>query len=218
MRYLSPRAAKAFYDRVGRLEDSQAFYEDPALRVLLRHGRFESARSVFEFGCGTGRLAERVLGLLPRTASYRACDISPRMVALARRRLERFGDRVEIVESDGGTPEIAGHPDRIVTSYVLDLLPPEAIAAFLDAARGALAPGGLLCAASITPGPGGAARVVSSVWSGLNRLAPVLTGGCRPIRLRGFLGDGWQVLHDETVTAWGVASAVVVARPAHGGN
>ncbi len=49
------------YDRIGSLQDSQAFYEDRATGLLLQHGEFSSAESVFEFGCGTGRFALRLL-------------------------------------------------------------------------------------------------------------------------------------------------------------
>ena len=53
--------ARRVYDRIGAGQDSQAFYEDRATRLLIRHGAFERARSVLEFGCGTGRFAARLL-------------------------------------------------------------------------------------------------------------------------------------------------------------
>jgi SAM-dependent methyltransferase len=60
-RTLSHDEARRAYDRIGSLQDSQAFYEDVATSLLLQHGDFPSARSVFEFGCGTGRFAQRLL-------------------------------------------------------------------------------------------------------------------------------------------------------------
>ncbi|MGE5292099.1 MAG: hypothetical protein ACM3ML_33930 [Micromonosporaceae bacterium] len=53
--------AKRFYDRFGRAQDLQAFYEDRAMKDLLAHGSFPAAGSVFELGCGTGRLAGALL-------------------------------------------------------------------------------------------------------------------------------------------------------------
>lgn len=214
-RYLSVRSARRFYNAVGSKEDSQAFYEDPALDILVREGRFGSAASVFEFGCGTGRLAERLLaGPLPENASYTACDISPRMVALAKARLARFGTRVEVFESSGDTLSPFGRArfDRVVTSYVLDLLPPGEIDAFLQAAASALTDEGLLCAASIAPGKKFPSSAVMGIWRAANSVSPILTGGCRPIDLDGLLPPGsWSILHVSTVTAWGVTSKVVIA-------
>jgi SAM-dependent methyltransferase len=60
-RTLSPARAKAFYDRFGRKQDAQAFYEDAALDDLVSHASFGTARTVFELGCGTGRLAVTLL-------------------------------------------------------------------------------------------------------------------------------------------------------------
>lgn len=215
-RYLSPEAARRFYDRIGRLEDTQAFYEDPALAVLIDEGGFGTAQCVMEFGCGTGRLAERLLSALPPDARYAACDLSGRMVELARSRLSRFGDRVTVWQC-GPAPDFApGHPpfDRIVTSYVLDLLPPEGIAAVLAAARATLSPGGRFCAASITDGAGFPASWLSTAWRGLYRLSPGLVGGCCPIRLAGFFADGWSIQTDARVDPWAVTSEIVIATPA----
>ena len=216
-RYLSVRSARRFYDVVGGKEDSQAFYEDPALDVLIREGRFGTAASVFEFGCGTGRLAERLLsGALPGNAKYTACDISPKMASLARARLARFRSRVEVSES-GGDPRASFGPDkfdRVVTSYVLDLLPPEKIEAFLEAASAALTSDGLLCAASIAPGKTFPSSAVMGLWQAANLLSPFLTGGCRPIDLKKLLpSKSWSLVHASSVTAWGVTSEIVVATP-----
>ncbi len=49
--------AKRFYDRIGAWQDAQ-IYERSALEHLVAHSDFEHASSVFELGCGTGRLAE----------------------------------------------------------------------------------------------------------------------------------------------------------------
>lgn len=70
-RLLSHTQAKWFYDSLGSWLDSQRFYENQAVSALLSGGRFRTARSVFEFGCGTGRLAVRLLSAeSPVTARY----------------------------------------------------------------------------------------------------------------------------------------------------
>ena len=74
---LSHTAARALYDRIGRWQDTQRFYEDDATADLFARSDLRHAQSVFEFGSGTGRLAERLLrDHLPATARYQGIDIS----------------------------------------------------------------------------------------------------------------------------------------------
>jgi ubiquinone/menaquinone biosynthesis C-methylase UbiE len=58
---LKPSEAKAFYDRFGKKQDDQSFYEDLATDDLIAHARLGEAEKVLEFGCGTGRFAYRIL-------------------------------------------------------------------------------------------------------------------------------------------------------------
>jgi len=82
-------------------------------------------------GCGTGRLAERLLrGHLPPNARYVGVDVSATMVGLTERRLASWGDRltVRLADGTGRWPEPDGACDRFVAAYVLDLLDEPAIA------------------------------------------------------------------------------------------
>ncbi len=210
---LSPGRARAIYDRIGSRQDTQVFYENPAVRLLLRHGDFEHARRIFEFGCGTGRVAAEVLSRAPG-ASYRGLDLSPRMVALARTRLERFGAAAEVDVSEGGPP--AGEPaascDRFLSTYVLDLLSEEEIGSTIAAAHRVLEPGGRLCVCSLTHGITPVSRLVVGIWERVYAHRPAWVGGCRPLELAGFLDrEDWRILVDEKVSAWGVPSEVLVA-------
>jgi ubiquinone/menaquinone biosynthesis C-methylase UbiE len=214
---LTRAQAKAFYDRFGAKQDKQGFYEDPALDNLVAHADFEHTRSVFEFGCGTGRFAERLLDRhLPQDAVYHGVDLSDTMVALARDRLRRFGDRGAIVQSDGSaaTGAAPASVDAFVSNYVLDLLPDDEIRAVFAEAQRVLRPGGRLCVVSGTRGRAGLSRLVSWLWGRVHALRPALVGGCRPLLLTNFLaGSGWRLEHVNVVVAYGVPSEVVVARP-----
>jgi SAM-dependent methyltransferase len=218
-RALSRDEARRIYDRIGAWQDSQAFYEDRATGLLLRVADFESAARVFEFGCGTGRFAE---GLLSRklgpAATYRGVDLSPKMIALARRRLARWGARAELRLTDGSPPddEPEASCDRFVSNYVLDLLSEEDVASVVRAAHRMLEPGGLLCLVGLSTGSGPLSRLVSRAWSGLHALRPSLVGGCRPLELLAWVGPpAWELLRHERVAPFGVSSEVVVARPRH---
>lgn len=210
--------AKRFYDRFGAKQDLQ-FYENAALECLLDHADFEHAASVFELGCGTGRLAERLLReRLPPPARYVGVDISTTMTGLAEQRLARWHGRAFVRLSDG----TARHSepdrtfDRFVATYVLDLLPEAKIRDVLCEARRLLTEDGALCVVGMTEGNGPISRTVCSVWKGLHALSPRLVGGCRPVLLREFLDvNVWHVDHAEVVSAWGICSEVIIARPAH---
>lgn len=80
---LTPSQARGVYDRIGRLQDWQAFYEDATTDRLVTHAALGAAQAIFELGCGTGRLAERLLQELPGSVSYVGVDLSPKMIALA---------------------------------------------------------------------------------------------------------------------------------------
>jgi len=217
-RFLSHPEIRTVYDRTGRWQDTQAVYEAPAVDALIAHGAFDEAEALFEIGCGTGRVAER---LLRRHASsdarYVGVDLSSTMADLARERLTAFGDRAEVVRTDGAfaydRPD--GSQDRVVATYVLDLLSPADRRGLLAEARRLLAPDGRLCLAGLTWGERPLGRCVAAAWAALHAVRPAWVGGCRPVRVRKVLcGEPWRIRHHEVVRAWGVPSEVLVAAPA----
>lgn len=214
-RTLSYEEARRFYDRFGTKQDKQAFYEQSAIDRLCAHADFGSATAVLELGCGTGKLAERMLGHeLGPEARYLGLDVSGTMVALARDRTVRFGARAEIRQTDGspGIDVPSGSFDRFVSCYVLDLLSPGDIQAVFGEAARILPPGALLCTAGLTDGTTPVARLVSRSWAWLQARRPAWVGGCRPIAVRELLPRGvWRVEYAGVVSAFGVPSEVVIA-------
>jgi ubiquinone/menaquinone biosynthesis C-methylase UbiE len=212
---LTSEQARRVYDRIGRAQDWQRFYEDAATSALVAHAGFDIAHSIVELGCGTGRFAAGLLSRhLPADAGYVGVDLSPRMVALACERLRPWQDRarVSLVDGDALVPPGDGTADRFVANYVFDLLGPEETGATLTEAFRVLAPGGLLCTAGLTFGEDGIARFVSRAWTSVWTRRPELVGGCRPIRLVDALDPSqWDVRHHGTVVAWGIASEIVIA-------
>ncbi|MGH9772441.1 MAG: class I SAM-dependent methyltransferase, partial [Candidatus Acidiferrales bacterium] len=216
-REFGPKDAKRFYDRLGAWQDAQ-FYERAALRDLVAYSDFEHASAVFELGCGTGRLAECLLGKhLPDNARYAGIDISTTMVGIATRRLARWVGRATVQIADGTTrlPYADATFDRFVATYVLDLLPESDIGHLVSEAHRILRPDAKLCLVSSTEGVKPISRVVASVWQRIYAYNPRLVGGCRPLRVSPFLnGHDWQIERANVISSWGISSEIVIAAPA----
>lgn len=216
-RVLSRSEVESFYDRVGAWQDTQSFYEAPALEALIEHGRFGEARSIFEVGGGTGRLAERLLrDHCPPDTRYEGVDLSDTMVDIVRERLVSFGDRAAVRKTDGALTFDRGDGsyDRVVATYVLDLLTYNDARTLIGEAHRLLSADGRLCLAGLTWGDDPLSRLVSHGWDALHALRPAWVGGCRPLRMRPLLRDAhWRETHHSVVTAWGVPSEVLVATP-----
>lgn len=213
-RAFSPLDAARFYDRFGKKQDLQ-FYERVAVERLLASSDFEQAEAVFEFGCGTGRLAERLLRhYLPPDGRYVGVDVSGTMAGLTRDRLASWPGRAEVRQSDGTVrwPEGDGACDRFVAAYVFDLLEEDRIAAAIQEAARLLSHEGLLCVAAMTEGRAAFSRAVCAAWKAVHALNPRLVGGCRPVRVEAFLDPAtWSVRSRSIVSSWGVCSEVLVA-------
>ena len=78
---------------------------------------------VLDAGCGSGRVTEMLAGRLSEGRVV-ALDGSSAMVAAARERLARFGDRVEYVVADLGLPlPIEGQVDAVLSTATFHWVP-----------------------------------------------------------------------------------------------
>jgi ubiquinone/menaquinone biosynthesis C-methylase UbiE len=212
---LTLNQARSVYDRIGRAQDWQAFYEDATINRLVAKAAFAGDQTVFEFGCGTGRLAARLLAALPSSFNYLGVDISPVMINLATSRLAAWTERAQVVLVDGSLPLPTddGFADRVLSTFVFDLLDDAYARTVVDDLRRTLAPDGRLCLASLTYGERLLEQAVSRGWTGLWRLAPQLVGGCRPISVRALLEPDWEIEHHSRVHRVGLVMDVVIAAP-----
>lgn len=207
---------KAHYDGLGGAQDDEAWYEDPAFDALIAISDFGSASSVLEIGCGTGRFAERLLSeALPDNATYLGIDLSPVMVGLTRQRLVRFGARCRVLEADAIEGLAVGDAsfDRVVATFVLDLMSTGETTAVLAEARRVLKPDGFLCAASMARGQTVGERFRNLGWRLVHAIAPLKVGGCRPLSLQETLSKGWISQGYVRRTIGNCAVASMCARP-----
>jgi trans-aconitate 2-methyltransferase len=99
----------AAYDRTS--QPQQAWAAD----VLARLEGIAEDATVLDVGCGTGRVTETLLQLVPR-GRVLAIDASPEMVALARQRL---GERAQVWCQDALELEVNEPVDAIVSTATL---------------------------------------------------------------------------------------------------
>jgi trans-aconitate 2-methyltransferase len=150
------------YDR------SSAPQQSWAADVLARLGDLDPAARVLDVGCGTGRVTEAIVALVP-DGRVLALDASADMVALAR---ERLGDRAEVWCQDVLDLALDEPVDAIVSTAALHWVPDhDRLWARLAAA---LRPGGRLevqCG-----GEGNVARVREAIEAAAREAAPELAG------------------------------------------
>jgi SAM-dependent methyltransferase len=125
------RVRNRFRTKARQFDD---LYEDerPLVR-LLRPGLFrrrelavDTVRSydaprVLDVGCGSGRIGE--LALDAGASRYLGIDFAEPMIELARARLQRFGDRAELISDDFLTAVIAGEFEVVLALGLFDYLP-----------------------------------------------------------------------------------------------
>ncbi len=213
---LSISEVKSFYNNHG-LKQDRAKFEEAAFETILPEMQLGSAESLFEFGCGTGRVAVQMLEQhLSNTATYLGVDVSETMVGISMERLARFGDRAQVMQSQGGTtiPTKNSQFDRVFSTFVLDLLPISEIEHFIGEAWRVLQPNGLLALAGLTHGATPFAKVFEQLWMTAYRIRPRWVGGCRPLALEPFMNsaDRWQPVFHDVVTQGGLSSEVLVVR------
>lgn len=150
----------ATYDRIA---DPQARWGAAVLERLPLRGH----ETVLDAGCGSGRVTEALLERLPRGRVI-AGDAAPSMLVEARKRLERFGPRVDYLVCDLGRPLPIGSVDAVFSTAALHWVP-DHDALFRNLAA-VLAPGGRLVAQC--GGAGNIARVrqalvdMGETWAG----------------------------------------------------
>ena len=162
--------ARRFYDAFGEKQDKQ-FYEQAAINNLITKGKLCEAINIVEFGCGTGRLASRILECTPSNGcSYTGIDISQTMIGLCQDNIARFSERAKCYKNMG-EPKIDApdqSADRFLSTYVLDLLTEKDATILLNEAYRILLPGGYLCLASLTHGSSPVSHVVEFLWNSLS--------------------------------------------------
>jgi phospholipid N-methyltransferase len=114
-----------------------------AVRDLLDMGDLPGARTVVEFGVGTGVYTEEILKRLPPEGTFLAFEIEPDLASTVATRLKDPRLRVINNSAEHVDDYLEGaKADYIVSSVPFTSLPADVRHSLLEAARGALAPNG----------------------------------------------------------------------------
>lgn len=217
MKTLNKKNSELFYDKFGRKQDNQAYYEDLAINDQLENSELSTAKNVFEFGCGTGRLAEKILrSYLPEDSSYNGLDISSTMIELSTKRLALYKERIHLIKSTGAiNVQLPDESiDRFISNYVLDLLSYDDIDDILNEAYRLLEFNGIISLISITNGKTIISKIVMNTWNFLFKINPKIVGGCRPIKIKNIINKDtrWEIVYENVKIAYGIASEIIIAR------
>ena len=140
-----PRHAEAWDAEA--LERNPTRAEQLDILLALLDEAWHHGSAILDIGVGSGRVAELILERLP-DARLVGVDFSQAMMELGRRRLERYGERVRLVEHDlESVADLALADDRYsvaVTVQTLHNLSDEGKRAVIDWTHDVLEPEGLL--------------------------------------------------------------------------
>ncbi len=156
--------------------------------------------TVLNAGSGTGKDNVVLAEAAGPTGHVVAVDLSVVMLGLGRRRAAQAA----FCQADVTLlPFEEMRFDRIVATYLIDLLPATAIAGAMAEFYRVLKPGGRLALVSLTEGIDPASRTIVAAWKAAFAVHPLVCGGCRPVQLVMWLeAAGLVVVRREVMPSW----------------
>ncbi len=196
-----------FYDRLAAVYDWTTFFEARAQAAALRALAVQPGERIFVPGVGTGREYARIAAAAGTDGLPLGADISRGMLQRVRKRCA-----APCVQADvRRVPLAAASCDGLYCTYLLDLLPPEALTAALREFHRLLRPGGRAVLLTLTEGVSPAGKLAMRLWKAVYRLAPLACGGCRPLRLaEPARRAGFRIRREETIEQLGMPSALLL--------
>ena len=171
---------RRIYARLAGIYDFWGFLmEGKAARRALRMAAVRNGESVLEVAVGTGRLFGQIAAGNP-DGRNEGVDLSPAMLAVARKRLDRSQVRAHLRVADAASlPCEDASFDLVVCNYMFDLLSAQDIQTDLAEFLRVLRPGGRAAITTWTQ----ARKWYSRIWDWLIDRMPNILEGCRPVSL-----------------------------------
>lgn len=205
--------ARHFYDRISRFYDYlTAIFERKHARRALECLSLREGETVLEIGFGTGHELLRIAEQVGSMGKAYGIDISPGMLEVTKRRLEKAGllDRVELHCRDATRLPYAENTfDAIFMAFTLELFDTPEIPWVLAETKRVLKPGGRLGVASMSKENGDSLILRLYEWAHKNWPKYI---DCRPIYPEQCLLEaGYQVKRSEKVKLMGLPVELLVA-------
>jgi demethylmenaquinone methyltransferase/2-methoxy-6-polyprenyl-1,4-benzoquinol methylase len=211
---LSKDSARRFYDFWGERYDWFSFYEARAKQGALEALDLQPGQRLLNVGLGTGKEHLLIQQTIQPGGVAFGLDYSPGMLAVAQ---ERSG--TPLCRADGGRLPFAGAAfDRLLCTYVLDLVPLAELPGWLDGFYRVLRPGGRMALLCLTEGVDLPSRAFVRMWKAAYAFSPLSCGGCRPLQLSHLPARLALAAWRQVIVQLGVPSELLVAlRPAETG-
>jgi demethylmenaquinone methyltransferase/2-methoxy-6-polyprenyl-1,4-benzoquinol methylase len=205
--------ARIFYDRISRVYDCIGrIYERKFVELALETLSIQEGETVLEIGFGSGYCLERIAKYVGKTGKAYGLDISPGMVQVTGRRLEkaRLMDRVELYCGDAASlPYKDSTFSAVFMSFMLELLDTPEISIVLNEVKRVLKTGGRLGVVGMSAGNGHSLMVRLYEWT--HQKWPKYVD-CRPIHVQQLFQDaGYEIKRKEKSVLYGLPIEIVLA-------
>jgi ubiquinone/menaquinone biosynthesis C-methylase UbiE len=205
-----PEEVPAIYTRLAPIYEVWArLTESKARRRVFELASVRDGEEVLEVATGTGVQLARLAGANPRGRTV-GVEASSGMLSRTRRSLDRSGiEQIQLIEGSAlDLPLPDDTFDLVVNSYMLDLLPREAIPRALEEFRRVLRPGGRLVLSNMTK----AERRLDGIWDWLYAKGVVLTANCRGVLAAPVLDElGFSEISREYISQATFPTEIVTA-------
>ena len=183
--------------------------------LALERANIQPHERILEVAVGPGAALLETLKRVDRSNVVDGVDLSPMMLARARRRAESAGyANVRLQQADARSlPFADGTFDVLSNSYMLDLIPLRDIPTVLGEFRRVLKPRGRLVLLNLSKRDATSRVLWERIYELLpSRLVPYLLGGCRPVLMERPLQDAGFVDVRREFVPNVIPSEVVTAR------
>lgn len=202
---LGPTRLQQIYDSTATFYDSvvaqhQARAKELAIELLAR----QPGERFLEIGCGTAWALSRIVAA-SGAANAAGIDVSPGMLAVARDCLlsdAAIANPPLLVADARALPFANASFDCALTTYTLEVLPSDDIAAVLRDCVRVLRPGGRLVIVNLTEGEG-ADAAISDEWKRGYLADPEYYSGSRPLVLSPFMDAAGLTLQTRRYSGHG---------------
>lgn len=214
---VSPEEIKKGYAALSRFYTVfEGIFEKGLRREGLRLLSLKAGEVVLEIGFGTGHSLKEIAGAVGENGKACGIDITPEMLKITRKRLEKAGlmNRVELYEGDARSmPYEDSKFDAVYMAGTLELFDTPDIPGVLVEIRRVLRPGGRLCVLSLTKEDREGSLFIR-FYEWLHQKFPKYLS-CRPIYLARLLKDsGYKMIKTGKFTVAGLAPyELALARP-----